>query len=382
MRKIIPSFGAVLVAALTLSGCVGQPDGSPTSPKGTVVSEVVHSRSLEGNLLNDTPDRAVTIYLPPSYGSGNRRYPVLYLLHGFGSTQAIWGGELSAPGPGMTLADVPKLMDRLVGSIGFQEMIVVMPDASNRFGGSFYTNSVTTGNWEDFVVHDLVESIDGRYRTLRRPESRGIAGHSMGGHGAFKLAMKHPEVFGSVYALSACCLEWDNAWSADNPAWQRALAVQTVEDWKRLRHEVATGDRKAPEWFPSFIATTDFAIAAAFSPDPGRPPFFAALPIETRGGDRGPNGAVEAEWNASLPIPMLSQYRSNLALLRGIAFDIGNQDFNPHLPVQARDLDRALTRNAIAHEFEEYAGTHTDKIAERLRLRVIPFFSRTLKGEG
>ena len=87
----------------------------------------------------------------------------------------------------------------------------------------------------------------------------------------------------------------------------------------------------------------------------------------------------QAAWMANLPIPMLGQYRSNLARLRGIAFDIGTQDFNPALLVQAHDLDAALTSNGIPHEFEEFTGTHTDKLAERVEIKLLPFFSRVLQ---
>jgi S-formylglutathione hydrolase FrmB len=76
---------------------------------------------------------------------------------------------------------------------------------------------------------------------------------------------------------------------------------------------------------------------------------------------------------------MLGQYRSNLARLRGIAFDIGTQDFNPALLVHAHDLDAALTSNGIPHEFEEFTGTHTDQLAERVENKLLPFFSRVLQ---
>ena len=69
-------------------------------------------------------------------------------------------------------------------------------------GGSFYTNSPATGNWENFVVKDVVTYIDSRYRTILRPKARGIAGHSMGGYGALSLAMRYPDLFGCAYAMS------------------------------------------------------------------------------------------------------------------------------------------------------------------------------------
>jgi len=86
-------------------------------------------------------------------------------------------------------------------------MIIVMPNAYTALEGSFYGKSVTTGDWEDFVVSELVEYIDSHYRTIANRTSRGLAGHSMGGYGTVRLGMRRPDVFSSFYALSACCLD-------------------------------------------------------------------------------------------------------------------------------------------------------------------------------
>jgi S-formylglutathione hydrolase len=86
-----------------------------------------------------------------------------------------------------------------------------------------------------------------------------------------------------------------------------------------------------------------------------------------------------AAWTANLPIPMLGQYRTNLARLRGIGFEIGEQDWNPSLIAQAHDLDAKLTSNGIHHEFDEFTGSHMDKLGERLETKVLPFFSRVLE---
>src|SRR5579863_2847827 len=85
-------------------------------------------------------------------------------------------------------------------------MILVMPNAYTLYQGSMYSNSVTTGVWEDFVVRDLVSYVDSHYRTIPARESRGLAGHSMGGFGTIRLGMKFPEVCSSNYILSSCCL--------------------------------------------------------------------------------------------------------------------------------------------------------------------------------
>jgi S-formylglutathione hydrolase len=62
-----------------------------------------------------------------------------------------------------------------------------------------------------------------------------------------------------------------------------------------------------------------------------------------------------------------------------IGFEIGKQDWNPSLIAHAHDLDAKLTSNGIHHEFEEFAGSHTDKLGERLETKALPFFSRVLE---
>jgi S-formylglutathione hydrolase FrmB len=68
-------------------------------------------------------------------------------------------------------------------------VIFVASDQSTSYGGSFYANSTLTGNWADFTAKDLVAYMDSHYRTIASRNSRGICGHSMGGHGALKLSM-------------------------------------------------------------------------------------------------------------------------------------------------------------------------------------------------
>src|SRR5205085_3914749 len=113
------------------------------------------------------------------------------------------------------------------------EMIIVVPNGTNAYSGSFYTNSAVTGNWEDYLIRDLTSYIDGKYRTLASAESRGIAGHSMGGYGSIILAMKHPDVFGAVYALSPCCLGIEGDMGADNAAWLKTLRLKSKDELKK-----------------------------------------------------------------------------------------------------------------------------------------------------
>ncbi len=322
--------------------------------KGTSVSETVHGKSLERNLLADSPDRSVLIYLPPSYAKSKTRFPVVYLLHGFTATNTSdWNSRQ---------LNVSVIFDRMMGTKQAREFIVVMPNAHNRLEGSFYTNSVTTGNWEDFVTQDLVAYIDGKYRTVAAATSRGIAGGSMGGYGALKLAMKHPEVFGAVYALSPCCLvQRDGLESAGT--WQQILALHDIAELPKL----------------SFGAKASVALAAAWSPNPKAAPFYADFPAQITDGKLTPVPGARERWTANSVVPMTDQYVSNWTRLQGVAFDCGTQD---SLIAGTRELAAALTRNGIRHTYEEYEGDHYHKWGERIEQKMLPFFSQMLDFKG
>jgi len=187
-----------------------------------------------------------------------------------------------------------------------------------------------------------------------------------------------------VYGLSACCMEWNDGMSAANPAWDKAVDFKTLDDVAAAQNYIArSGDNfKDPEVPRDFFALVFVALSAAWSPDPGRPPFYADLLVEGSGDARRVPAMRRALWSANMPVAMLSQYRSNLARLRAIAFDVGRQDENHDIRAGARDFDAGLTCNGIPHRFEEYEGTHLSGIGERLETRVLPFFSRVLvRGE-
>ena len=143
------------------------------------------------------PDRDVFVYLPPSYAtSPNRRYPVVYFLHGYAAHAENYWNMLS----------VPAAADAAIANGSSREMIVVLPDAYTVYSGGMFSNSPTTGDWEAYVAEDLVAYIDAHYRTIADRSARGLAGHSMGGYGTMRIGMKHPEAFSVLYAMSSCCL--------------------------------------------------------------------------------------------------------------------------------------------------------------------------------
>jgi len=362
------SCTAALLALALVAGCAGT---RTVSEAGGVALHVVRAAALESNLLGDPPELRVAVYLPPGYRSPPaHRYPVIYLLHGWLGSIDSFGVSEGRPGfQGMQLAET---MDAAIARGVIGGTIVVVPEARNRYFGSFYVNSPVTGNWEDAIVRELVPWVDARYRTAPRADARGIAGFSMGGFGAIVLAMRHPEVFAAAYALSPCCLALAGDLGPDNPGWARAGELKSPDDLK-------SNPTSAEESFPTFVT----ALAAALSPNPARPGLYVDLPFTPAGGELRPQEPAYSAWKSRMPSHAAGGYRDNLRRLRGIAFDVGELDEFAQIPAGARLLSQELERHGIAHEFEMYAGgTHTSMIRERVETRMLPFFARSLRGAG
>ena len=337
-----------LFSLLFAAAPVSRSQSRSPSPHGTIERIKVHGASLEGSLEGDPADRDVSVYLPPSYSTQKKqRYPVLYLLHGYMDNDINWFGEKHV------FVDAPKAIDAALAAGSAREMIVVMPSAYTVYMGSMYSNSVTTGNWEKFLTGDLVAYIDSHYRTIPDRMSRGLAGHSMGGYGTVRLGMKFPEVYSSIYAMSACCLIPNANPSPDSAA--KVEAIKTTAD-------LANAD---------FGTRAMIASAAAWSPDPKNPPLF--LDRLTADGKVQPQ--VLAAWDANAPLAMLNQYVTNLKQLHAIALDVGTKD---GLMATNQQLSERMTLFGIDHSYETYDGTHISGIQDRLENHVLPFFSKNL----
>ena len=311
----------------------------------------VHGPALEGNLTGDDSTRDVFVYLPPSYSrETRRRYPVVYFLHGYAATAEAY----------VKVLELPQAADKAMAS-GGREMIIVLPDAFTSYSGSMYSNSVTTGDWEGYVATDVVAYIDGHYRTIAKRESRGLAGHSMGGYGTVRIGMKRPDAFAALYAMSSCCLLIDPARGGD-PVMRavRERAGAQPSERPQGRPDPAAG-------FANALA----AQAAAWAPNPDDPPEFFDLPFKN--GEIDP--LIAAKWLANSPLVMVDQYVPSLRRYRAIALDVGNAD---PLGADNVNLDAALTRLRVKHAFEQYEGDHGNRIRERFATTVLPFFAAHL----
>jgi S-formylglutathione hydrolase FrmB len=337
---------AVLAVTLEAQGRGGR---APAAGTGRIDKVTVHGKSLEGNLEGDSPERDVSVYLPPSYQTDQaRRFPVVYLLHGYGGRETTFTERL---------ANLLESADRLATNPGFSELIVVTPSAYTLHKGSMYSSSVTTGDWEKFIAEDLVAYVDSHYRTLADRKSRGIAGHSMGGYGALRIGMKRPDVFMALYSMSACCLTANRAPRPE--AMAASEAIKTREDAEKAASA------------PGFGPSTNLALAAAWSPNPNNPPLYLDLPVK----DGKVRPDVVAKWAANAPHEMLAEHAPALMRYYAIAIDIGTKDSLLDGNKQVHD---ALTRLHVPHYYEEYDGDHTNRIRERVERNLLPFFARNL----
>ena len=343
----------VLTADAVLSQAPPAQSTAPAAPvalKGKLERVKVHGKSLEGNLMGESAEPEVSIYLPPSYATDTtRRFPVVYMLHGYTGT------DLGYFGPTGRQAHV--IAERVFASGAANEMILVMPNCMNAYGGCMYSNSVTAGDWEGYIADDLVAYMDENYRTIASREGRGLAGHSMGGYGTIRIAMKRPDVFNAIYALSSCCLNEGTVRAPRGGGPSPAESIRTIEE--------ARGNRGAQG---------TLARAAAWAPNPANPPLYLDLP--TKNGEVQPHVAVK--WAANSPVAMLDQYVPNLKKLKAIALDIGLQD---SLITSNKVFIEALERFRIPHTFETYEGDHGNRIPQRIEEKVLPFFSKHLSVE-
>jgi len=365
MLRIRPNRIPALVLALALAAVArpGLADPvAPAVPAGRVLLETVHGVALEGTVTGENPDRAVAVYLPPGYDATDRRYPVLYLLHGIGATQKDWTDAWDDPDD--PWGTVPRVLDRGIAEGRLAEMIVVMPDEKTTSGGSWYVDSSVTGGWETFTAKELVAWTDARFRTLATAGGRGIAGHSMGGIGAITLGMKHPDVYSVVYGMSSAALGWGGDFAPDNPAFREALELRSWQDVDGF-------------WDAGLVCA-----AQAFSPNPERPPFFVDWPFRVgEDGSLVPNEPAWSSWVAHQPVAQAARYRENLLKLRGLRLDAGDRDQFTHIPVTSRELSRVLEELEVPHVFEEYNGDHRNRLwgrTGRFSTEILPWFSMLL----
>ena len=333
---------------------------SPAIPapeqQSTVLLHHIDSEVLQNTKTDLDPRRSVSIYLPPGYDTSETAYPVVYFLHGL-----FWDSERMFED-----GVVQATLDAAIADNTIEPFILVAPNYSTPTVGSFFENSSTSGRWLDFTTQELIPYIDNTFRTLPTKESRGITGELMGGYGALKLAMRHPDLFGSVYALHPV------------GTGVGAIPVSSLADYQKIHSAESFDD--LDDHVPSQIFT---AMAQAFLPNPDRPPFYADFMAE-------PEGDAYLQ-HLENRITLLSRFlldrqieahADNLRSLRAIKFDWGRYDTYQSHVYSNQNFTRKLDDLLIPHEAEEYTGGAFDQNWApygRVQTKMLPFFSRYLE---
>lgn len=278
---------------------------------GDIVRIKFESKAIGSGKLERFPNGNVYVSLPASYAtSPNRRYPVIYALHGFGD-------------PAIQMIDPFRAALDAAGS-SVPEVIIVAVDGTNTLGGSFYANSPATGNWEDLVAVEAVALIDRHYRTIPEQSARMLSGFSMGGFGAWNIALARADVFCSAWV---CCPgAWDDTGLADG-----------LDSW-------GTG-------------TYTIAYGAAYSPDMTLPkPKGRAPSLDGSEAD----AKLIADWQRGFgnAREKAAAYEKGTARLKAVSFAYGSMDAYPWIPRGTVFVAEAMKGAGILVSIESFETGH------------------------
>lgn len=434
MKKYLTIFSLVILG-LILAQCSKRDNPvDSTSQSGRYWSLFFESNAIKNDLMQDFWFRNILVYTPPGYDAGDTLrplitgidhidppetlvygdttggnppdsvrtfppettfvygdtalgtyYPVVYLLHGYGGNHNYFKG----------LYGLSEVMDELINSGQVSPMIVVTPNAINNLGGSFYTNSPDfgtgqsyAGRMQDFITDEVVHIVDSVYNTMPIRTERGIAGHSMGGYGAVKLAMLRNDLFGAAASMSGPLTFW-GTYPADTsfPGIMALMPAMFAENGF-TPGDPATFYRITPGTGKR-VTNMMFAMGAAFTPhdqanadtsyahrfNTNQFAGYIDLPFDVNG---QLVSSVWDIWRANDVLTIFATGGAGVFDSTALYIDAGDAD-DLGLQYHARIFHGAL--GLIPHTYEEYPGfnndlqaDHTTLISERLK-KVAKFYS-------
>ncbi len=305
-----------------------------------VVTLTVTSHALAGNPLGDPHVRKLPCIVPDDLGDGEE-VPCLWYLAGFAGV----GQRMLAHDPWEEGLEERLVRLRAEGRLG--KVIVALPDAFTRWGGSQYIASSAHGDYETYLVDELPRAVEARWRI----GAHGIIGKSSGGYGAIVQAMRHPERYRAVVCHSGD-MGFRLALAGDIAALMNAVHEHGSLD-ALVAAFTASGKKKDGRWFGPISV---LAACAAYSPDPAQP-WGVALPFDLERGDL--DEAVFARWLAHDPVQLIDHPAAQDALrqMALVLLDCGKRDEH-QLHWGARAFARKLRQHGIAHVHEEFEGGH------------------------
>jgi hypothetical protein len=343
-----------LISALV---CFGAKSSFADSSKSQIVIRQLRSENIAHNKVGTNPVRNILVYLPAGYSeSSPQRYPVIYFLPNPFETSYRFDFDHR---------NARNLFDQAIAAGVVGKFILVAVDMATPLGTSWYVNSSTTGNWEDFMIQDVVPYIDANFKTLPNRNSRGIAGVFIGGYGAIRFGMLHPDVFGTVYAMHPVGTGTGVRLSAAIPKWDILANAKSMDDVKK----------DGVTW----IFATMFQ---AHLPDSDKPPLFIDLLARQEGNQLIIDPKLMERFRNNFYLDtMIPRYADNLKSLRAFKFDWTREDGNFDHVYANQAFTRKLNEYGIRHGADEYNGAFDDAnwgSEGRIYTEVLPFFQKHL----
>ncbi|MEN3930077.1 alpha/beta hydrolase-fold protein [Microvirga sp. W0021] len=318
--------------------------GAEQWPQGQIFSLQIESASLADNLLGDASSRRVDVYIPA--GHTGKDLPLLIDLAGFTSSALAHTGWRNYG------ENIPERLDRLIGSGTMLPVVMAFPDSFTRLGGNQFVNSLAMGNWEDFMIKDMLPAIESRFE-CGGAGKRGLFGRSSGGYGSIIHGMRHG---GEVWSAIAC-----HSGDMDFPLMYRSEFCNTLRSLAKYDFSIEAfiyAFEEGPKASGSDWGTMMMlAQCASFDPDPDA--FCGVrLPVTTDTCELIPE--YWANWLKWDPLQMIEkpEYRDGLSRLKFLFVDCGTVD-QYNLLYGARIMRRKLEEKGVAHIYEEFSDNHS-----------------------
>ncbi len=323
---------------------------APNANTSPMIEWVRHtSRAIKGFPMGDPHERDFPIYLPPGYAThDSKRYPVVFFLAGFTGKGATYITDDSAFG-----TPLPKRFDSAVADGSLAPFIGVFPDCTSKLGHSQYVNSPAIGNYMDYVCDELVAFVDERYRTIRDPAFRIVAGHSSGGFGALIIGMQRPDAF---HWIGSSAGDGFYEMSFRPTAIKAVIEVSKAGGVAKFVEEVLAKPmaRNIPGGQVDAILT--LAMAPCYAPNVNHPPLYGDLFFDLETAEVIPE--VWERYAAWDPVKMVDRSHANLKRLKFIQLEAGLQDEHG-LQFCHRQLAKKFSALGVPHELAEYPGGHS-----------------------
>jgi S-formylglutathione hydrolase len=342
----------------------------------------IESPSLAANLLDEPGILHFDVLTPVDYKTSGGRYPTVYYLDGAGGDCSQFASMFYYVAPSVDQAASPTrpiVVCVSGGNVSGKDPLDGWRLSLNIFGPWVYANSPVSGNGEDAITKELISYVDAHYRTLAAPASRAITGYSIGGAATINIGLRHPELFGVLYAMSPSIFEGDMASAMLDPQ-----PIGLLLDLADKLANVPPGERAA-RLKAAFKEEGDIApvmtfwYGSTFAPDPDSP-ILMKVPFKRINGALVSDDSVLALWKAgwgNYPAKV-SQYQSNLKQYRAIGLDHGT-DEGP-IPESAHRFVTLLASIGIQETENTFPGGHADNLPDRYLKYMLPFVSEHMAG--